>query len=74
MTGAGGVGKTRLALEVAATVAERYPEGAWLVELAPIARPSHVVQAVAECLGARERPGQTVDQALIATLEVATSC
>ena len=47
LTGAGGVGKTRLALEVAAAVAERFSDGAWLVELAPLSDPTHIAQAIA---------------------------
>lgn len=53
--GPGGMGKTRLALEVARRMLERAPDGVWLVELASIAEPPHVVQAVAATLGLQER-------------------
>ena len=46
ITGVGGVGKTRLALQVAAEVLPRYRDGAWLVELAPVREPDGVVEAV----------------------------
>ena len=69
LTGAGGVGKTRLALEVAATATERFRDGVWLVELAPIADPGHVAQTVAEALDIKERPGRHVNEALVAALE-----
>jgi predicted ATPase/class 3 adenylate cyclase len=64
LTGAGGCGKTRLALEVAATLVEAYPDGVWLAELAALADPTLVQQAVATALGLREDPGR----ALLATL------
>ena len=48
VTGVGGVGKTRLALQVAADVLPRYRDGAWLVELAPVRDLAGVVEAVAE--------------------------
>ena len=64
VTGAGGVGKTRLALEVARAVAPAYPDGAWLVELAPLSDPALVPEAVAAALGVAERPGWPVGQAL----------
>src|SRR5580704_6174168 len=58
IVGAGGVGKTRLAIAVGWRVADAYPDGVWLVELAPISDPSLVVSAVATALdlarGARE--------------------
>src|SRR3954452_20523600 len=57
LTGAPGVGKTRLALQLAGAVREAYADGAWLVELAPLADPALVPQAVASVLGVREHPG-----------------
>ena len=51
LSGAGGVGKTRLALEVGARLAEEFPDGAWLVELAPVADPVAVPDAIAAALG-----------------------
>ena len=56
LTGAGGSGKTRLAIEVAARTAGETREGAWLVDLAPVFDPQLVVKAVARVLGVRERP------------------
>src|SRR3712207_4143656 len=51
LTGAGGCGKTRLALEVTRDLASSYPDGAWLVELAPLSQPQLVPQVVAGVLG-----------------------
>src|SRR5438132_9667297 len=64
LTGAGGAGKTRLALEVAAEVLAGYPDGVWLVELAPLADAALVPQAVASVLGVREVPGRGFTEAL----------
>jgi predicted ATPase/class 3 adenylate cyclase len=58
LTGAGGSGKTRLALQVAADALEQYPDGVWLVELAPLAEADLVVQSVAQVLDVREQAGQ----------------
>ena len=58
LTGAGGSGKTRLALEVARDLVGAYPEGVWLVELAGLSEGDLVPQAVAAALGVKERPGQ----------------
>ena len=60
VTGPGGSGKTRLAGEVARRVAARFADGAWLVELAPVADPGQVAAAVAASLGVREQPGLPV--------------
>lgn len=54
LTGAGGCGKTRLALQVAAQVAHEFPNGAWMVELAPLADPSLVPQSIAAVFGLRQ--------------------
>ncbi len=56
LTGAGGSGKTRLAIEIAARTAGETRDGAWLVDLAPVFDPQMVVKAVARALGVRERP------------------
>jgi predicted ATPase/DNA-binding SARP family transcriptional activator len=56
LTGVGGVGKTRLALELAALVVEDFPGGVWFVDLSGIADPALVPQQVAEVLGLREGP------------------
>jgi len=58
LTGAGGVGKTRLSLQVAADLIETFTDGVWLVELAPLIDPSLLPQAVASTLGVKEKPGQ----------------
>ena len=60
LTGAGGSGKTRLALEVAKDLAGAYPDGVWLVELAPIAEPALVTQAVASVLEVSEAPERSL--------------
>jgi predicted ATPase/class 3 adenylate cyclase len=57
LTGAGGSGKTRLAIEVATRKAGQIRDGAWLVDLAPVFDPQLVVKAMARVLGVRERPG-----------------
>jgi transcriptional regulator with XRE-family HTH domain len=64
LTGVGGCGKTRLALEVARAMLEAFPDGVWLVELAPLEDPAQVPRAVAAVLGVREHGSHT----LLATL------
>jgi non-specific serine/threonine protein kinase len=64
LTGAGGCGKTRLALEVGRNLVGAYPEGAWLVDLAPLSEAELVPQAVAQALGVREQPGRPVVETL----------
>jgi predicted ATPase/DNA-binding XRE family transcriptional regulator len=68
LTGPGGTGKTRLALEVAAGLLDHFPQGVWLVELAPLADPAGVPAAVAAAVGVREEAGQPVLTTLIAAL------
>ena len=57
ITGPGGIGKTRLALQVAADALDRTGDGVWLAELAPVADPELVARTVAAVLGVREEPG-----------------
>jgi predicted ATPase/DNA-binding SARP family transcriptional activator/DNA-binding CsgD family transcriptional regulator len=56
LTGAGGCGKTRLAIEVARSLVGAYPDGIWFVELAPLSEGRLVAQAVALALGVPEQP------------------
>ena len=64
LTGSGGCGKTRLPLVAADELVEGFEDGVWLVELAPLADPSLVPQAVASGLGAREQPGRSLIETL----------
>jgi predicted ATPase/class 3 adenylate cyclase len=65
LTGSGGCGKTRLALQVAADLLEEYPDGVWLIELAPLADPALVPQNLASALGLREEPGRPLTATLM---------
>jgi len=65
LTGAGGCGKTRLAIETAFSLADQFVDGVWLVELAPLSDPALVPQAVAVPLGVREQTGRPMLQVLI---------
>jgi predicted ATPase/class 3 adenylate cyclase/DNA-binding CsgD family transcriptional regulator len=68
ISGPGGSGKTRLAGVVARRVADRFADGVWLVELAPVADPAQVPLAVAAALGVREQPGVPAAAALARVL------
>jgi len=68
LTGQGGVGKTRLAIAVGEDVADTFPQGAWFVDLAPLADPAQVDRTVAEVLGIREESGRSVRETLCEAL------
>ena len=53
LTGAGGAGKTRLALQIAQNLVGDFPHGVWLIELAPLADPDLIPHAIASTLGMR---------------------
>ncbi len=69
LVGAGGVGKTRLALRVAETLQENYPDGVWLVDLSSITDPLLVPYAVAATIGSPEVPGEHVTNSLARYLQ-----
>ena len=65
ITGPGGIGKSRLALQAAADVLDGAGDGVWLVELAPVAEPELVARAAAAALGVREVPERPMLDTLI---------
>ena len=68
LTGIGGVGKTRLAVQVAAEVLPEFRHGAWIVELAQVREPGAVVEAVAAVFGLKPRPGDAPGGSLVDAL------
>jgi predicted ATPase len=69
LTGVGGVGKTRLATEVAAGLADEFPDGVWYFELSAVADPAAVPDAVAAVLGITQQPSKSVSESVAAALE-----
>ncbi|MDX1658622.1 MAG: BTAD domain-containing putative transcriptional regulator [Nitriliruptorales bacterium] len=68
LTGVGGVGKTRLALEIARASIEHHTHGVWRVELAPLTDPDAITKTVATALSVPERPDQPLRDTLVAFL------
>jgi predicted ATPase/class 3 adenylate cyclase len=64
LVGAGGVGKTRLAIQAGAELLDRYPDGVWFADLAGIENPELVSSVVAQAIGMNQRPGSRVDEAI----------
>jgi predicted ATPase len=73
LIGAGGCGKTRLALRAAADGSDAYADGIWLVELAGLTDPALVAQALAQAVGVREVPGRDLTDTLVDHLRERTS-
>jgi predicted ATPase len=69
LTGAGGAGKTRLALQAVADMVESHPDGVWLAEFAPIADPALVSKTVASALNVPEQPGRDLTETLVDALQ-----
>ena len=80
LTGVGGTGKTRLALQVGGEVLERFDDGVWLIELAPVSDPVRVPDTIAAALAVREEPGRALRDTLAdhlrdrATLLILDNC
>ena len=68
LTGPGGAGKTRLAVELAQAALGSHPGGAWFVDLAPVGEAAFVARAVADALGIGEQPGRDLLDVLAAAL------
>jgi hypothetical protein len=69
LTGTGGTGKTRLALQAAAEVLDEFSDGVFFVSLAPVRVPALVIPTVAETLAVREIVGEGIDETLVSYLE-----
>jgi predicted ATPase/class 3 adenylate cyclase len=65
LTGSGGTGKTRLALQVAADMLDQFPHGVWFVELAPLTDPDLIPTTILSAIGIPEQPGMTILQLLM---------
>lgn len=68
LTGAGGIGKTRLAIELALRVSRSFPDGQWLVDLSPISDPALIAHAVAAELKVQEQRGRPLTETIAAYL------
>jgi predicted ATPase len=68
LTGVGGVGKTRLALQIAGEVSTNYPDGTWLAEMAAVREPSAIAHALAAVLNVAQIPGNSIEESLIKAL------
>jgi len=64
LVGAGGIGKTRLAMQVGADVLEQFPDGVWIADLASITDPELVSSVVAKVLGMSQVEGRRVDESI----------
>ena len=69
LLGMGGLGKTRLSLQIAADMLDAYPDGIWFMDLAPIRDPTFVPNEVAQVLAVREEPGKPLANTLCAHLK-----
>src|SRR6185436_5719413 len=68
LTGLGGSGKTRLAIELATGQLETYRDGVWFVDVAPLTEPERLIEALAGVLGLRDEPGLSLLDGIIARL------
>lgn len=73
LVGMGGLGKTRLSLQVAADALDNFPDGAWFIDLAPIRDAALVTSLIAQTLGVQEEPGRRVLDTLCAHLKSRTA-
>jgi len=65
LTGSGGVGKTRAAIEIGWLVVEEFADGVWLAELAPVTSPEEVIPAVASTMSVQAQPDMTLVESIV---------
>ena len=68
LTGPGGTGKTRLAIEAATRLLPRFGDGAWLAELAPVTLEDGVPHVIADVIGAVQQPGKSITESVVDSL------
>lgn len=68
LLGMGGLGKTRLSMQIAADAMDRFPDGVWFVDLAPVVDPAFAPSTLAQVLNVREEPGKPITQTVLAHL------
>jgi predicted ATPase/class 3 adenylate cyclase len=73
LVGTGGVGKTRLALQIGADLLDRHPDGVWYVELAPLVDAALIPNTVASLFGVSEQPQRTLTDAIVSALRNRTA-
>jgi predicted ATPase/class 3 adenylate cyclase len=73
LTGPGGSGKSRVALEAASQLLDRFPDGVWWLDLALLSEASQVPDALAALLGIRQQPGRSTNEALATELATKTA-
>lgn len=69
LTGAGGCGKTRLAIQTANTISDKYADGIWLVDFVPLREPDLVPQHLAQTLGLRPSPDHPLNELLLSLIQ-----
>ncbi len=70
ITGVGGTGKTRLALQAAERMLPQFKGGVWLAELAAVLEPNAVPHVIADAIGTRQMPGKTIIESVVQSLEL----
>ncbi len=65
LTGSGGVGKTRAAIEIGWLVVDEFVDGVWMIELAPLADPDAVISSIASTLSVHRQPGATLVESIV---------
>jgi|GEM_PF-5677959 len=68
LTGPGGTGKTRLALQIGSELLDQYADGVWFIDLAPVSDPEQITSAIAQTLGIPESPNRPIREGIVSWL------